>query len=87
MLMRKYVKPETWVNRKSINNSMYGIKLTDREAYFTGYYLDKKYTKPEFAHFDYAALFDVERAHAVLEEMKAQGIENIEIQSFAEGIV
>ena len=30
MLMRKYVKPETWVNRKSINNSMYGIKLTDR---------------------------------------------------------
>ena len=32
MLTRKYVKPETWVNRKSINNSMYGIKLADKNA-------------------------------------------------------
>lgn len=87
MLTRKYVKPETWVNRKSINNSMYGIKLADKNAYFTGYYLDKNYTKPEFANFDYAALFDVERAQAVLQDMIACGIENIEIQSFAEGIV
>lgn len=87
MLLKKYEKPETWVNRKSVNNSMYAIRLTDTGAYFTGYYLDKKYLKPEFAHFDYAVLYDVERAHAVLDEMKAHGMENVEIQSFAEGMI
>ena len=87
MLTKKYVKPETWVNRKSINNSMYGIRISDTESYFTGYYLDKNYFKPEFAHFDYAALYDVEKAQAVLDDLKAHGIENVEIRSFAEGMI
>jgi len=85
--MRKYVKPETWVERKKINNSMYGIKCKDADEYFTGYYLDKAYTKPEFAHIDYAVLFDMDKAYAVLKDMQECGVDNVEVKCFEQGII